>query len=282
MTNVLREVRRGETLVVPREETALPRGASTSLQPYVAHGDALEWLEGRREKADLAVIDPPYFGIVNAAWDRQWSSAADYRDWLVSVLAEVADRLSDRGSVLMFGGLGRHGCHPLFEVLAAAERFLTFRNWITWQKRRAYGKQYDYLYCREEILWLSKSPDRTACTFNVPLLNVRRGYQGWDNRYPAKSDFKRVSNVWHDIPELMRPERTAQKPVPLLDRIIQTHSNEGDLVIDCFAGWGTTGVSALQRGRRFAGCDADEEAAAAASARCKAAAEGVAVAKEAR
>lgn len=82
-------------------------------------------------------------------------------------------------------------------------------------------------------------------------------------RYPALSEFKRVGNVWTDIdpviedcPELMRPKRSCQKPEKLMDRLVTTHSNPGDLVVDLFCGWGSTGVSAVSLGRNFLGCEA--------------------------
>jgi site-specific DNA-methyltransferase (adenine-specific) len=140
---------------------------------------------------------------------------------------------------------------------------------VTWQKKRAYGKSHDYLYCREEILWFSKSQERTEVTFNIPYLDEKRGYAGFSEKYPAKSEFKRVSNVWNDITELFKTEREAQKPLPLLERIINTHSNKNDLVIDFFSGWGTTGVAAIKLGRQFKGCEKDIEDAEKANARCQ-------------
>ena len=56
----------------------------------------------------------------------------------------------------------------------------------------------------------------------------------------------------------MRPKRSCQKPSDLLDRLIETHTNLGDLVVDVFSGWGTTGESALRLGRRFRGSDLDK------------------------
>lgn len=46
-----------------------------------------------------------------------------------------------------------------------------------------------------------------------------------------------------------------QKPVALIEDLINKHSNEGDLVVDCFAGSGTTAVAAYNLGRRFLGCE---------------------------
>ena len=51
-----------------------------------------------------------------------------------------------------------------------------------------------------------------------------------------------------------------QKPIALLERIIKTSSNEGDLIADFFSGSGTTGVAAARLGRRFILCDESKEA----------------------
>ena len=50
-----------------------------------------------------------------------------------------------------------------------------------------------------------------------------------------------------------------QKPVALLEALIQKHSNEGDLVVDCFFGSASTAVAALHTGRRFSGCELSPE-----------------------
>lgn len=46
-----------------------------------------------------------------------------------------------------------------------------------------------------------------------------------------------------------------QKPIKLMERIIKASSNEGDIVLDCFAGSGTTMAVAQKLGRRWIGCD---------------------------
>lgn len=237
---------------------------------YIEHMQADKFIRSlEKESVHLCVIDPPYFDIVDEGWDKQWKTEEQYVRWLVGLVSSMYSKLTPTGSLLMFGAVGKHGSHPFFEIIKRldAESGLTYRNLITWKKRRAYGKSHDYLFCREEIVWYSRSEERTGVTFNIPLLDVKRGYMGWNKDHPAKSEYKRVSNVWDDIPELMRPTRTAEKPVPLLERIVSTHSNPGDLVVDFFAGTGSTGVAAHLLGRRFRGCDIDREAAEAASMR---------------
>lgn len=63
-----------------------------------------------------------------------------------------------------------------------------------------------------------------------------------------------------DIPALPKTKRVCQKPVPLLERLVLTHSNQGDLVVDPFAGFGTTGIAAIKHNRSFRGCDSDTDA----------------------
>ncbi len=68
------------------------------------------------------------------------------------------------------------------------------------------------------------------------------------------------SDVWIDISHIQQkdPQRVGyptQKPESLLERIIKVSSNEGDLVLDCFCGSGTTAATAEKLGRRWITCD---------------------------
>ena len=230
-----------------------------SLVPMLADGSVNLW-----------IADPPYYGVVDESWDNQWPNVSTYVDWFVDTLTMFRPKLAPTASIVFFGGIGAHGHRPLFDVMRRIEQLdlLRYRNLITWGKRRAYGKSHDYLFTREEIAWYSVASERTAVTFNVPYLEEKRGYAGFNPKYPAKSEFKRVSNVWTDISELFKPERKCQKPLALLKRLVATHSNPGDIVVDPFVGWGTTGVAALELGRNFVGAEVISADADAADARC--------------
>lgn len=78
--------------------------------------------------------------------------------------------------------------------------------------------------------------------------------------YLDESLGSQIQDVWSDISPLnpMAGERTeypTQKPEALLERIIKASSNEGDLVLDCFCGSGTTAAVAEKLGRRWITCD---------------------------
>ena len=71
---------------------------------------------------------------------------------------------------------------------------------------------------------------------------------------------KAVQSIWTDIPpvnsQALEDTRYAtQKPEALLERILKASSNEGDLVLDCFVGSGTTAAVAERLGRRWIACD---------------------------
>ena len=79
-------------------------------------------------------------------------------------------------------------------------------------------------------------------------------------RPPEASAGAKVNDLWTDIKRLSStsPERTGyptQKPVALAERIIQASTNEGDVVLDCFAGCAYAGVAAERLNRRWVACD---------------------------
>lgn len=70
------------------------------------------------------------------------------------------------------------------------------------------------------------------------------------------------TDVWDDI-DFYAERRTrvhpTQKPLPLIERLVLTSSNEGDLVLDPFMGSGTTAIAALQNRRNSIGFELDEK-----------------------
>lgn len=79
-------------------------------------------------------------------------------------------------------------------------------------------------------------------------------------RYKDDLKGKAVSDIWDDIDRInpVGSERTGyptQKPEALLDRVLNASSRVGDLVLDCFAGSGTTAVVAEKLARRWIACD---------------------------
>lgn len=69
------------------------------------------------------------------------------------------------------------------------------------------------------------------------------------------------SNVFTFAPVRLQRCHTAQKPLPLMRRLVELFSDRGELVVDPFAGSGTTAVACKQLSRSFAGAERDKEVA---------------------
>lgn len=218
----------------------------------VIKGDILRLGTFSPGRYPLIIADPPYGGVVNEEWDN-WGY-----DEYMKLAHIIKAHLTPGGSAYVWGGVGKREHRPFFQFLANVEEKtgLNLRNVITWGKKRAYGKKDDYLFTREEIAWLVNG-DKPA-TFNIPLLDVKRGYAGYNSKYPAKSEFKRRTNVWSDITEVMRNKKhIAEKPERLAEVMIETHTNPGDVVVDLFSGSGNVSVVAERMGRRFVAIEGD-------------------------
>lgn len=87
-----------------------------------------------------------------------------------------------------------------------------------------------------------------------------RGKMPQYKRYLDEMPGVMLQDVWTDVRPVPpqggeRLNYDTQKPEGLLERIINSSSNEGDLVLDCFVGSGTTAAVAEKLGRRWIACD---------------------------
>lgn len=78
-------------------------------------------------------------------------------------------------------------------------------------------------------------------------------------RYISENKGAIVGNIWNDISPVQSKGESlgypTQKPLALLERIIQASSKPGDVVLDCYCGCGTTVTAAHKLGRRWIGID---------------------------
>ena len=85
--------------------------------------------------------------------------------------------------------------------------------------------------------------------------DLRKEYESY--RYPfnvatVKEDLRANSNVWL-YPPAPKHGHITPKPVEMIENIIRHSSSEGDIVLDCFMGSGTTAVASVRTGRKFIG-----------------------------
>jgi DNA modification methylase len=211
---------------------------------------------------ELAIADPPYGNIVKDGWDQFYSEESAV-EWMLEWTDQIGKLLLPNAALYVWGGVGIPGFRPLYSFLSQVEKKTRFliANHITWSKKRAYGITHNYLFTREELIYLINGTDvKNPRYFNIPLLDEKRGYPGYSKKYPAKSEFKRRTNVWTDITEILRGKiHTAQKPVKLHEILIETHTKPGECVFDPFAGSGTTAIAAIKNNRKFVVMERDPE-----------------------
>jgi len=225
----------------------------------VVHGafpdqEVLTFIAERAGPLPLIIADPPYGNILPEGWDQTDSDDKTFAEWMIS-WTYACEGLSLPGAALyVWGGIGTPSFRPFYRYLIEVERRTKYQmsSHITWAKKRAYGIQWGYLFCREELGYFVLGDIREPRLFNVPLLEKKRGYEGYDKKHPAKSEFLRRTNVWMDITEMLRGKKNkAQKPEKLHEIMIEVHTKPGEWVLDCFAGSGTTGRAARKLGRKF-------------------------------
>jgi DNA modification methylase len=132
------------------------------------------------------------------------------------------------------------------------------RNEIVWYYNTAPRKKLDFGKRHDIILRYTKSDIYTFNPIREPYsLSAPRGYEKEKYYHP---EGKVIGDVWqiNILGQNDKSERVGydtQKPKKLLERIIVSSSNPGDLVADFYAGSHTTGEAALQLKRRYIGCD---------------------------
>ena len=173
----------------------------------------------------------------------------DYLGFLEPRLVEARRVLAPTGSFFFHIDYREvHYCKVLLDAVFGRERFL---NEIIWaydygaRSRRRWPAKHD------NILWYVADPD--SYTFDFAAMD-RIPYMapGLVSKEKAARGKTPTDTWWHTIVPTNGTERTgypSQKPLGILRRIIAVHSRPADVVLDFFAGSGTTGEAALAAGR---------------------------------
>lgn len=233
---------------------------------YSLHNaDAIDFMKNKikDESVDLIIADPPYFEIYGEFDFGKFKDVKEYLKWSKTWLLEAKRILKDSGTLILWGGVG---LKPLtfarLAVMIEDEKLFHIKNWVTQRNTRGVGSSKNYMSAREDFLFLTKSD---KYTFNVPYSNEKSTRKDLGaNGKPRKNTHKRISNVWYDIAEasqssIERCFHPTVKALKLCDRIIQTHSNNGDCVFVPFAGSGSEIISAVRNGRNVTGCEINED-----------------------
>jgi DNA modification methylase len=223
------------------------------------------------KSVSLMVTSPPYNIDIN--FGNKWESGRivsskgkkysdnltenSYREMLNNVLSETKRVLKDDGQI-WFNIKNRYNDDNMIPPFWVMDYFqdMYLKNIIIWNFD--WGGSTSKRFCSryEYVFFLTKN--KSNYTFNledvkIPALNYR------PDRY--KSQLKNPTDVWKiSLVSGNSPERTehpAQYPEELIERIIKTGTNPGDLVLDPFMGSGTTAIVAKKLGRDFVGYETE-------------------------
>ncbi|MEK6878399.1 MAG: site-specific DNA-methyltransferase [Nanoarchaeota archaeon] len=222
-------------------------------------GDCINLLkEINDETIDLCVVDPPYFNVCKENWDK-FESEEQYLNWCYTWSEEAFRVLKDGGAFYCFGGIGNKNGFIFWNYVQEISKKYTFCSYINWKRFRPKG--YKGLHnnwgdCREDIAFFIKG--QKPKTFTKQYINEAGLSSTSQKRFKETGVGLACGNIWIDIPEaqldggmnrtLIHP---SQKPVKLIKRIISASSNEGETVLDFFAGSGTTGIAARELKRAY-------------------------------
>ena len=242
------------------------------------------------ESVNLIYIDPPFntgkvqarkrlrtlrtedgqgdrIGFGGKSYQTEILGAGNYADDFEDFQAFIRPRLEEAHRVLKADGSlyfhidyrEAHYCKITLDEIFGRENFV---NEIIW----AYdfgGRAKDRWPAKHDTIFFY-AKDAENFTFNLEDIDripyMAPGLVGAEKAAKGKLP---TDTWWHTIVGTNSREKTGyptQKPLGILERILRASSNPGDLVLDFFAGSGTTGQACLNLGRSFILCDSNPQA----------------------
>lgn len=217
---------------------------------------------------DMIFADPPYMlsnggiscqngkvvSVNKGDWDKSKGFEEDFefhKKWLY----ECKRVLKQNGTLWVSGTY-----HSIYSC-GFAMQLLGYHilNDIAWFKPNASpNMSCRYFTASHETLIWARKDKKARHIFNYDLM--KNG--NFPNDFIKKKDLQ-MRSVWAiSIPskkEKKFGKHPTQKPLALLERIILSCTNEGDLILDPFMGSGTTGVAAIKLNRKFVGIEKEAD-----------------------
>jgi site-specific DNA-methyltransferase (adenine-specific) len=184
----------------------------------------------------------------------------DFIGFLKPRLEEAYRVLADTGSLFFHIDYREvHYCKIMLDGIFGRD---SFQNEIIWAYDYGARAKKRWPAKHDNILWYSKDPKNY--TFNLEECDripyMAPGLVGAEKAAKGKTP---TDVWWHTIVPTNGKEKTGyatQKPIGVIERIVKVHSRPGDLVLDFFAGSGTTGEAAARAGRDYILIDNNPEA----------------------
>lgn len=206
---------------------------------HLIHGDCLEEMRKLPSGSiELVLTDPPY----NIARDNNFATMGragiDFGEWdkdadIFSYITEASRVIKAGGSFIVFnawknlGNIAKEATRVGFET----------KDMLRLEKSNPMPRNRDRRYITdfECAVWFTKP--KAKWTFNRQ-----------DPMYQRPKFVKSIEKGFHPT----------QKNLSLMEDLLLIHSNDGDTVLDCFMGSGTTGVACKNLNRNFIGIELDK------------------------
>lgn len=211
--------------------------------------DSLVEIKQFNNTFDLAIIDMPY-KTTFAEWDVSWNNECLIESQFIK---HLHDAMTAESSIYVCCGMGERS-QSLIEWFPLFSEYFHFKDIITWKKSRGNGNRKGWLYTREELLWFVKDNKKFRWNKKYQYSNERRKRDGNSSKirpsngqYKCQSEYKRLTNVWTDITEqgtdvLGVKFHYTPKPLKLIERLVLLHTTPSSIVLDPFAGSGSTEI----------------------------------------
>lgn len=227
-------------------------------------GDFFETIKKIKDfSVDLLIVDPPYDLAKNFHGEVfkkiGYEAYAEYTEKWISA---VKPKLKNTASVYVCSDW-----RSSVSLGAVVEKSFILRNRITWQREKGRGAGANWKNSMEDIFFATVGEEYT---FNLDAVKLRKKVlapykengkpKDWEETESGNFRNTCPSNFWDDIsvPYWSMAENTAhptQKPEKLVAKLVLASSKEGGLVLDPFAGSGTTAVVAKKLGRNYIGIE---------------------------
>lgn len=237
-------------------------------------GDCLERMKEIPDgSVDLTVTSPPYDNL------RTYNNTLEWGEHVWKPVLQELFRVTKRGGVVVWivsdaTIKGSETGTSFRQALYAKEIGFNLHDTMIWNKgnftavgalRKSYAPVFEYIFIFSKGSPTIFNPimDRPNKTFGAKYHSTIRQKDGTikegAGRGKSIKQFGQRHNVWHISPENSKIKRChpAQFPENLANDHIISWSNEGDTVLDCFMGSGTTGKMALLNNRKFIGIEKD-------------------------
>lgn len=216
------------------------------------------------ESVELILIDPPYNLDLEV-----WDTYDNYIEWASKWLEESYRVLSKSGNMIIFGGTQFQNVKSgdLIEIIYHCRHNTKFRlvNTIIWYYKNGMSAHRYFANRHEEVIWLTKTDK-----YYFDLDSVRVKYSEEDLKNALKDKRlnpdnvrkgKNPTNVWEigrlNGNSLERVGHPTQKPLEIIRRLVKSLSYPDSIVLDFFAGSGTTGRVCIEEKRNCILCDSD-------------------------